>query len=186
MNFRFAWRDAPTPAPAPARSLGSCELTVSGAADAKATSSGGLMTVGSEYWLGPADLAAMAERLRDPAARAEFDKREVKTFLFQLNCGDSKAKAMFGVGALPKAQFPMGPGKYKVVSGAEGPGSVNGMFSLAGGKSPTPQEGGVLEITTWDHDKLVGTFDVPTRAGDESFRFQGRFDLTCHTATCGR
>ena len=182
---------APTPAPAPEpsaseRDFGICKVSVTGDATASATSAGGGTTVGSEYWFSETELVSIvATKTEDPAKQAELLQKEVKTYLLQLHCGDKLARAIFKVAdGTSKARFPLVPGKYRLAD-KPAPGEVGARF-FVGDATPTIDGEAALEITTFDHDKIVGRFDAPTTFAGKHFRFQGSFDLACPSRTCGR
>jgi hypothetical protein len=178
---------APAPPPAPAKDFGTCEVTVTrGTSEIIDTSKGGLMTIGTEYWLSDEEIRKTIElTTRDPAAREARLNAEIKTYLLQLNCGGRNAKAMLSpADGTTKAMMPMGPGKYVVKAMAE-PGQLTGMFSL-GTESAFIDGTGTFEVTAWDHDHFAGRFDIPTQSNGEKIQFRGNFDLKCHTMSCGK
>lgn len=179
--------DASAAAPeAPVKDLGECELVVSGAAQYQTRSPGGGTSVGSEYWFTETELASIASlRAKNEAEAAALAKAEVKSYLLQLYCGDTNARAMFKVAdGTSKAQFPLGPGKY-VVKTSPKPGEVGVRLTLIK-EQPVVDGEGTFELTTFDHDRVAGTFDVPAVLAGKQMRYQGKFDLPCPSRTCGR
>lgn len=174
------------PPEAPVKDLGECELAVSGDAQYQTRSPGGGTSVGSEYWFTETELASIASlRAKNEAEAAALAKAEVKSYLLQLYCGDTNARAMFKVAdGTSKAQFPLGPGKY-VVKASPKPGEVGVRLTLIK-EEPAVDGEGTFELTAFDHDRVVGTFDVPAVLAGKRMRYQGKFDMLCPSRTCGR
>lgn len=169
-------------------SLGTCEATISGGVSATIKSGGDAGAANSEYWFTEAELLQAARQAGSPEAtvRAKLAAQEFVFYPLILNCGDSRTGIVFQPSATTHAQFPFGPGTYRVSAGsAKAPdGEVSAAVAVNG--SSYLVTSGSFEVTRFDRAAVAGTFqlEVEEQRGTtrKSASVTGRFEMKCSGA----
>jgi hypothetical protein len=196
---------APMPAPAAKpvdTSLGSCEVTIEGDAQATGLSGGGGPAIGSDYWYSPEELdkavetvvqMTVSDKAKQPAALEKAKKEDPKIITLVINCQSERIK----VGFLPQwakyADVPFAPGKYQVQGISMGGKDQKPHFltslNLDGDSYEVVGEDGVLDVTRFDKAGAAGTFQFAAQRTDRETKavkkvtVKGKFDLKCSPPT---
>jgi hypothetical protein len=164
---------------------GSCEVTFTGDEQRSFRHSGGMGSLGSDYFMNQEELEqVLRQRNPEPAKLAEALRKDPRLTVLVVNYGGDGMDLNIGVGAeTTYADLPFAPGKYRV---GEGRGEIVIQGSLDRyARRFRGQPGGSFEILTFDGAGLHARFEAKL-VGDVSGEVTGTVRYRCahNTAVC--
>lgn len=157
---------APAPPPKPATDLGTCKLSITGAATKTIEAGGGLSAASTSYWFADGD------KQREMLYGKSGEPGVI------LNCVGDGASLNILAARATKENLPFGPKKYEVGPGKDGlsiMGSV-GKGSIMGGK-------GTIDVKEFDGKHIAATIDLTAKLmspdGDGEVKITGELDFKC-------
>lgn len=178
-----------TPALADPAADDRCEIKVDGDLTATSVSSGGAMSVGSDYWWSK-DALRKSIPEKDPAKLEAALKKDPVHYILLLNCG-KRGEAWVSLSPNASAKYadvPFKPGKYAVKMG----GSGSDFTSMIKVGEVFMNGGGTIDITKFDAAGIAGTFELAADGTDrktktkKSVKLHGAFTLKCTAPGCGK